>query len=153
MATATFSGFSIKPVKKVRSKPTSNKVIKRTLFCKPKLEDGVWLAYINTKGIEGYKNITILPFSKESLILSGRAEIFSINKDKTNHYIHITRRPGDYSFNDFDKYTTLNENSIFKGNIIKTEEGLCFNMTDYIGHVKDYEHLLSKSYSKENNEC
>lgn len=157
MSATTFSGFSIKPVKKVR-KQSSNKQVRNLLYCKPKLIDGVWYAYINTKGFEGYEDVTVLPFTARSLNTTNCCNIFSINKDKTNHYVHIIRDKETVFLHpvDEEKYSTLCENSVFKGYIIKLYNKLQFDMVSYVGHASINERLLTKSYSKEieeNDEC
>lgn len=150
MATINFSGFSIKPIKKTRSRAsTSEKVIKRILYCKPIQKEDTFYASINTKGIEGYEDVTILPFTKESFELKGRTDVFSINKDKTGRYVHIMRYKDDSYHNmDETKYTPFSINGVYKGHIVRHNDGLFFDMISYVGYIRDNERLL-KGYSKE----
>ena len=146
--------FSIKPVKKIRSYNTSIKLIKNMLYCKPKRdEDGNWYAEVNTRGFEGYKDVTILPFSEESFRLKGRTDIFLKEKDNTGHFVHIVRDECQVrNYLNPDIYCSLCENSIFKGHIIKDKDKIVFDIISYVGHIVQYSHLLRKSYSKNEEE-
>ena len=151
----SFSGFSIKPASKHKSVISSTKKTKYVLYCKPVKKDGVWYAHINTKGMEGYKDITILPFTKKSLITRGRTHVFSVEKDKTNHYEHIVRNYLDVRFPTSKRYTTLCPTSVYKGTIVKLNDNtLQFDMIDYIGHISYAEKYLrtSRKESEEVNE-
>lgn len=144
MATPNFAGFSIKPVKKSKIKKSSTIVIKQALYCKPVIREDTLYAHINTKGLEGYDKITILPFSEESFNLKGKTHIFLKEKNDEGKYVHIIRNkdisetyPGNSN-----KYTPLCENAIYKGYIMKIEKSLVFNVTEYIGTVKANYNLL-----------
>lgn len=147
MATNKFSGFSIKPVKKVRAQINSTLIIKQALYCKPVFIDDTLMAHINTKGLDGYENVTILPFSKESFDLKGKMHIFAKDKNKEGKYVHIIRSkdtaemyPGDDEI-----YTPICENSIYKGYIVKHNNELVFNITEYVSTIKANDILLTKS--------
>lgn len=147
MATNKFSGFSIKPVKKVRAKVSSTPIIKQVLYCKPVLVDDILVAHINTKGLDGYENVTILPFSKESFELKGKIHIFAKEKNKEDKYVHIIRSKDTaemYPGND-EIYTPICENSLYKGYIIKSGKELVFKVTDYVSTIKANDILLTKS--------
>lgn len=147
MATNRFSGFSIKPVKKVRAKVSSTRIIKQALYCKPVYVDDILVAHINTKGLDGYEKVTILPFSKESFDLRGKTHIFARNKNKEGKYVHIIRTKDTsemYPGND-EIYTPICENSIYRGYIIKRNNDLAFNVVEYISTIKANDILLTKS--------
>lgn len=147
MTTNKFSGFSIKPVKKARVKVSSTPIIKQALYCKPVYVDDTVMAHINTRGLDGYENVTILPFSKESFELRGKTHIFAREKSKDGKYVHILRSkdiaemyPGDE-----DRYTPICKNSIYKGYIVKNNNELVFKVTEYVGTIKANDILLIKS--------
>lgn len=147
MTTNKFSGFSIKPVKKVRVKVSSTPVIKQALYCKPVYVNDELVAHINTKGLDGYENVTILPFSKESFELRGKTHIFSKEKNSDGKYVHILRSKDTaemYPCSE-ERYTSICENSIYKGYIIKRNNDLVFNVTEYVSTIKANDILLTKS--------
>lgn len=147
MATNKFSGFSIKPVKKVRAKVSSTPIVKQVLYCKPVVQDDTLMAHINTKGLDGYENVTILPFSKESFDLKGKIHIFAKEKNKEGKYVHIIRSKDTaemYPGND-EIYTPICENSLYKGYIIKSGKELVFKVTEYVSTIKANDILLTKS--------
>ena len=147
MATNKFSGFSIKPVKKVRVKVSSTPIIKQALYCKPVYVDDTIMAHINTKGLDGYEKVTILPFSKESFELKGKTHIFTKEKNSDDKYVHIIRSKDTsemYPGNE-EQYTPICENSIYKGYIVKRNNDLAFNITEYVSTIKANDILLTKS--------
>lgn len=147
MNTNKFSGFSIKPVKKVRVKVSSTPIIKQALYCKPVCVNGELVAHINTKGLDGYEKVTILPFSKESFELRGKTHIFAKERNKDNKYVHILRSKDTsemYPGND-ELYTPICENSIYKGYVVKRNNELVFNVTEYVSTIKANDILLTKN--------
>lgn len=152
MTTNKFSGFSIKPVKKVRVKVSSTPIIKQALYCKPVYVNDELVAHINTKGLDGYENVTILPFSKESFDLRGKTHIFAREKNKDGKYVHIIRSkdvsemyPGDE-----ERYTPICENSIYRGYIVKCNNKLAFKVIEYIGTIKANDiHLIKSNIENE----
>ena len=147
MNTNKFSGFSIKPVKKVRVKVSSTPIIKQALCCKPVYVNDELFAHINTNGLNGYEKVTILPFSKESFELKGRTHIFAKEKNSDGKYVHILRSKDTsemYPGNE-EQYTPICENSIYKGYIVKRNNELVFNVTEYISTIKANYILLTKS--------
>lgn len=146
MVTNKFSGFSIKPVKKVRAKVSSIPIIKQTLYCKPVYVNDEVVAHINTRGIDGYEKVTILPFSKESFDLRGKTHIFARDKNKEGKYVHIIRSKDTSEMypGDDELYTPICENSIYKGYIVKRNNELAFNVVEYISTIKANDILLTK---------
>mgnify|MGYP003292768911 CR=1 FL=1 len=147
MATNNFSGFSIKPVKKVRAKVSSTPIVKQALYCKPVYVDDELVAHINTRGVYGYEKVTILPFSKESFDLRGKTHIFVKNKNSDGKYVHIIRSKDTaemYPGND-EIYTPICENSIYKGYIVKHDNKLAFKVTEYVSTIKANDLLLTKN--------
>lgn len=147
MATNRFSGFSIKPVKKVRAKVSSIPIIKQVLYCKPVCVNDELVAHINTKGLDGYETVTILPFSKESFDLKGKTHIFAKEKSKDNKYVHIIRNKDTAEMypGDDERYTPICENSIYKGYIVKRDNKLVFNVIEYVSTIRANDILLTKS--------
>lgn len=147
MATTTFSGFSIKPVKKVRAKVSSTPIVKQALYCKPVYVEDTLVAHINTKGLDGYERVTILPFSKESFELKSKTHIFAKEKNSDGKYVHIVRSKDTaemYPGNE-ERYTPICENSIYKGYIIKRDKALVFNVAEYVSTIRANDLLLTKN--------
>lgn len=147
MNTNNFAGFSIKPVKKIRDKVSSTKTVTQALYCKPVYVDDTLVAHVNTKGLDGYEKVTVLPFSKESFYLAGKTHIFAKDKNSDGKYVHIIRSkdaaemyPGDE-----EKYTPLCVNSIYKGRIVKSNNKLYFDVINYVSTIKANSILLTKS--------
>lgn len=147
MNTNKFSGFSIKPVKKVRAKVSSTPIVKQVLYCKPVNVEDTLVAHINTKGLDGYENVIILPFSKESFDLKGKTHIFAKEKNKEGKYVHIIRSKDTSEMypGDDERYTPICENSIYKGYIVKRDNKLAFKITEYVSTIRANDILLTKS--------
>lgn len=145
------TGFSIKPAAfKPKKERTPKKQVVRVLYCIARKEDGVWKAHINTKGIENYKDVTILDFTPKSLKLKGKVNIFSKEKDKTNHYVRIIRNLMDtfiYEGND-EEYCSLCENRVFSGHIVNIDGVSYFDMKEYQGNLSQCKALVSSVYNK-----
>lgn len=139
-------GFSIKPsaLKPKRAPSDNNKYLTKILYCVAVKDGNLWKAHINTKGVEGYEDLTILPFTEKSFNLKGRTDIFYLEKDKYNHYIHIMRNSFDAHINPgcSDLYCTLAENSVFSGHIVKIDGILQFDMSSYKGELYEYNYLI-----------
>lgn len=151
---ARISGLSFKPViSKTKHTESSYKEITKILYCLAKRNDkGEWEAHVNTKGLDGYENITILPFTEKSFDLKGRYDVFRTKKDKHNHWVRIIR---DYnetltSLSDVQGLTTLCENCVFSGYIVKVNGIKQFNMSIYQGTFKQCGELLNKNNKIEN---
>lgn len=144
-------GFSIKPasLKPKKEKAPKKQVIK-VLYCIARKENGEWKAYINTKGIENYKDVTILNFTPKSFILKGKTNIFSKEKDKTNHYVRIIRSINDsYIFEGNDElYCSLCENRVFSGHIVTIDGVSYFDMKEYQGNLSQCKLLVPNVYCK-----
>jgi hypothetical protein len=158
--TSIFGGFTIKPtaIKKVK-KATSNshRTLNKILYAVAHKVEDKWEAHINTKGLEGYENITILPFTEKSLNLTGRTDVFYHNKDKTNHWIRVMRHQFDANVNpgSTDLYCSLCEDSCFSGYIVKIDGILQFDMIAYKGSKGLCNNLLTRNNNKDEeiNEC
>lgn len=140
-------GFTIKPsaLKPKKTPSNNNKYLTKIVYCTAcKNEEGIWLAHVNTKDLEGYEELTILPFTEKSFELKGRTDIFYREKDKYNHYIHIMRNSFDAYINPgcSELYTTLAENSVFSGHIVKIDGILQFDMSSYKGELSEYDYLI-----------
>lgn len=141
------NGFTFKPVViKPKKIPTSHKPLTKLLYCLAvKDENNQWIAKINTKGIEGYKEVTILPFTEKSFELKGRNNIFRINKDKHGHWVRVIRTDLEaelYPGNTVS-YCTLCENCVFSGHIVKIDGITQFDMSLYQGTSRECSDLLT----------
>lgn len=130
----TFSfKFSPRIVKTKKESP--NKVISGKLMCTVIKVDNVWKAKIDTTSLEDFGNITILPFSEETFNLKGKNDIFSINPDEKGRYTRINKDNVDCTTtpSTSSMWTSLRENHIFSGKIIKVNNNLFFDIKEYIG--------------------
>ena len=135
------NGFTFKPVvikpKKITS---SHKPLTKILYClATKDENNQWIAKINTKGIEGYEELTILPFTEKSFELKGRNNVFRTKKDKTGHWVRVIRTDVEAEFypGNIQDYCTLCENCVFSGHIVKVDGITQFDMSVYQGTTKE----------------
>lgn len=128
--------FKFSPrIVKVKKAP-SKSVISGTLTCiAVKISDDKWEANVNTKHLQDYNDVTVLPFSEESFNLKDKNDLFSINPDNKGRYtrrildnVDCTTSPETSSI-----WTTLRDKHIFKGKIIKVDNQLFFNIKEYIG--------------------
>lgn len=148
-------GFTIKPsVIKPKKVYNTHKRLTKVLYCLARKTENGWKAEVNTKGLEGYQDKTILDFTETSFDLHGRTDVFYHVKDKYNHWIRVIRdrflsevNPGISEL-----YCTLCDGSIFSGHIVKVNNVLQFDMLSYKGGLSEYEHLLTRNNNKENNE-
>lgn len=145
------SGFSIKPaaIKPKKEKVPKKQIIK-VLYCIARRKGDAWEAHVNTKDVENYKDVTILPFSPKSFIMKGKTNIFSITKDKTNHYVRIMRNILDsfmFEGNE-ENYCTLCDNRVFSGHIVKIDGTLYFDMKEYQGNLSQCKALVPNVYCK-----
>ena len=150
------TGFTIKPAAmKSKKTPSTHKPLTKVLYCVAhKNEDGVWKAHINTRGLEGYEELTILDFTERSLDLKGKTDIFSHEKDKTGHYVRVMRSemrahlaPGTP-----EQYCAVCENDCFSGHIVKVNGVSQFDMIAYKGTRSQCESLLTRNNAKEKEE-
>lgn len=143
-------GFTIKPVTKTRKHTAPKKQVKYMLYCIPiKQEDGSYLAKINTRGIDGYENITILPFTLKSFDIKGRKHLFKKEKLEGKYMVHLALTQNEVELNYYSPeiYTSIFENNIFKGHIVEIGGKKQFDMIDYVGHIKHSDHLLNRTYT------
>lgn len=150
------NGFTFKPIV-VKPKRISNthKAITKILYCVAhKNEKGEWEAHINTKGLENYKDVTILPFTEKSFELKGRNDVFYHEKDKYNHWTRIIRTDADANNTPGNPitYCTLCENCVFSGHIVKIDSEYQFDMSVYQGTFKECEDLLTHNNKNKNDE-
>ena len=132
-------------------KPKNNKnkehLYNKILYCIAKydINEG-WKAFVNTKGLDNYEDITILDFTTNSFDLYNKTIVFSKEKDKTNHWVKFIRdkltskiAPGTE-----EQYNTLCDNRIFSGYLVY-ENKLKFDMVSYIGTVSENDYLILKT--------
>lgn len=149
------NGFTFKPVViKPKSIPNDYKPLTKLLYCVAhKNKENNWEAHINTKNIEGYEDVTILPFSEKSFELLNRNNVFYHIKDKDNHWTRIIRTDVEarVSPGNVETYCTLCENCIFSGHIVKINGIRQFNMSSYQGTIRECGYLVNHE-SIDNNE-
>lgn len=142
------AGFTFKPaVVKQKRIPSSYKPLTKILYCIAHKDDnGEWKAYVDTKGIEGYKDLTILPFTDKSFELRKRINVFYHKKDKNNCWTRIIRTDVEAEFypGNPETYCTLCENCVFSGHIVRLDGKLQFDMSVYQGTLKERDFLLSE---------
>lgn len=150
--------FTIKPAAlKPKKDPTvsnNKKYLTKILYCIAHNTDNGWKAYINTRGLEGYEDLTILPFTEKSFELKGRRDVFLHHKDSTGHWVRIMRNQIDsiISPGSPEVYCTLCENDCFTGHIIKIDGILQFDMSNYKGTANEYYAQLTRTNRKDNEE-
>ncbi len=149
-------GFTFKPAEvKPKRIPSTHKPLTKILYCLAKKDNnGEWKAYINTKGIPDYKDLTILPFTEKSFELKGRNEVFRVSKDKYNHYVKVIRTDVEAEFYPGNKedYCTLCENHVYSGHIVKVDGITQFDMSICQGHIKQCDVLLTMTNKIKKNE-
>lgn len=149
--------FTIKPSvlkpKRISTTP-SKKYLTKLLYCVAHKTENGWKAYINTRGLEGYENVTILDFTENSFELKGRCDVFLHHKDKTGHWVRIIRHSFYANTNPGspEVYCSLCDNDCFSGHIMKVNGVLQFDMSSYQGTAKQCEVLLTKINKKEEKE-
>ncbi len=134
----------------ITEKPKKYNAVKltKTLYAVAKLnEKGVFEAHINTKGITGYGDITVLPFSLKSYDLKYRNHIWLDKKDDHNHWVHIIRTDIDamISQSECKGIVPLVDDGIFSGRIIRENDVKKFDMINYKGNIYQNKELLSKT--------
>ena len=149
------SGFTIKP-SAIKPKRTisAHKPLTKILYCLAIKTEKGWKALINTKGVEGYQDITVLDFTEKSFELKGRTDVFYHEKDKTGHYIRVMRdkMTAYLSPGCSELYCALCNNSCFSGYIVKVNNVLHFDMLAYKGSAFECSHLLSRNNNKNTDE-
>lgn len=150
------AGFTFKPaVIKPKRIPSTHKPLTKILYCLAKKDDnGEWKAYINTKGIPEYKDVTILSFTEKSFELKGRNEVFRVSKDKYGHYVRVIRTDteADLYPGNKESYCTLCENCVFSGHIVNVDGIAQFDMSVYQGTSKQCDALLTMTNKIKKNE-
>ena len=144
--------FRLTPVKKAKEHKPSKQITCLLYAQAIKREDGTWFARVRTKGFEGYKDITILPFSEKTFELKGKIDVFYHKPDKRGYYTRVIRTEEDsirYPGNKED-YCPLCDKCIFQGYIIKTINGLCFDVVKYIGIYSKYGNLIDDVTENDN---
>ena len=144
------NGFTFKAVVKAKKEPAP-KHLSKILYCLAKHNDkGEWEAHINTKGYKNYNDLTILPFTDKSFNLKGRIDVFRTKKDNKNHWVRIIRNYNESLTNDYiPGLTSLCENCVFSGHIVRVNGVLKFDMSVYQGTLKQCTNLLTESNKQE----
>lgn len=130
--------FNFKPV--LRPKNTSNtKVLSRMLYATMEPKDDTWRAVINTKGLTGYADNTILPVTESSLNCKKKIHLFSTFKDEHNHYVHYIKTETDAlrSSERIEGLCPLCVGEIYGGYIVMQDGNKMFKVVSYKGSTKD----------------
>lgn len=150
------AGFTFKPAKiKQKHISSTHKPLTKILYClASKTEDGKWEAIVNTKGIEGYKDVTILPFTDKSFELKSRIDVFYHEKDKYGHWVRVIRTipQSEESPGNPETYCTLCDNCVFTGHIVNVNGVKMFDMSVYHGTYKECQILLTTTNKKNKDE-
>ena len=136
--------FRLTPVKKAKEHKPSKQITCLLYAQAIKREDGTWFARVKTKGFEGYKDITVLPFSEKTFELKGKTDVFYHKPDKKGYYTRIIRTEEDsirYPGNKED-YCPLCDKCIFQGYIIKMLDGLYFDIVNFVGTYSESGYLI-----------
>lgn len=130
--------FNFKPV--LRPKNTSNtKVLTKMLYAIMEPKDDSWCAVINTKGLTGYADTTILPVTESSLSCKKKIHLFSTTKDEHNHYVHYIRTDNDAlrSSERIEGMCPLCIGEVYGGYIITQNGNKMFKVVSYKGSTID----------------
>ena len=130
--------FNFKPV--LRPKNTSNsKVLSRMLYAIMEPKNDSWCAVINTKGLTGYADTTILPVTESSLSCKKKIHLFSTSKDEHNHYVHYIKTETDAlrSSERIEGLCPLCIEEIYGGYIVMHDGTKMFKVVSYKGNIKD----------------
>lgn len=144
--------FRLNPVKKVKVNRPSKKINSLLYAQAIKREDGTWFARVKTKNFEGYKDITILPFTEKTFELKGKIDVFTHKQDKHGYYTRVIRTEQDsivYPGNKED-YCVLCDKCIFQGYIVKTLDGVYFDVVKFIGVYSKYKYLIDDVTENDN---
>lgn len=129
------SGFTInfaKPKKKTTT--TTRRLSKVSRLCQGVVHydetDSKFKIHVYNPSLNEESDTLILEFTDESLDLAGKTDVYSITSDKHGHYTRFIRTksqarlcPGDPS-----KVSTVNENLVCTGYIIRKNGKLLFNL-------------------------
>lgn len=144
--------LSIKPAKTVKPRSAIKaKILTRLTYAVAyKDENGEWLARVNTKGIEGYKDKVCCKFTDESHELSDKPIVFYKNPDKNGRYTKVIRTIADAKFYPGSPvtYTPFCENHVYSGHLVKKDNCYKFDVSEYIGTFKQYNTLLDCDVSR-----
>lgn len=150
--------FTIKPAvikQRIVNHKTYTKHYTRMLYAIAKKDNNNhWTAHINTRGLKEFNDVTIFDFTEDSFELKGKREIFLKERDKFGHHVHISR--SEYEANNYpglpEVYSTLREDGVFAGYIVKRNGIFMFDMKKYCGTINNCQSLLEKDYSPEDND-
>lgn len=138
--------ISIKPAKiaKPRGEIKAKVLTKLTYALCVSNEEFGFLAVVNTKGIEGYKDKVTCKFTEESLDLKGKPVVFYKTPDKQGRYTRILRTDVDAKFYPGSPitYMTTCPNHVYSGHLVKRNNCYEFDITEYMGSLKQFGYLL-----------
>lgn len=126
-----FSFVDYKP--KTKPKTNSNKKkLTPLITCIARRDGDKWIAEIENN-LPNISNKTFL-FTEQSFDLRGKEVVFSLEKDEHNHYIQYWRSPFEAMVapHTSTKICTLCDKHRFSGHIVKDEDGLKFDMKEFI---------------------
>lgn len=142
------TGFTFKPVvPKPKRISDSHKPLTRILYCVAVETEEGWKAHINTKGVEGYQNVTILDFTEKSFELKGVNIVF---RKENGKIIQCIRSDMDAMISPGNRvtYCTLCNNCVYSGHIVKVDGIPQFDMSLFKGTRRQCENLITISNKK-----
>lgn len=139
--------FNFRPT--LRPKNTANnKVLSKMLYAFMENRKDGWHAVINTKGLVGYADNTILPVTESSLSCKNKINVFSTQKDEHNRYVHYIRSEIEAirSSEHIEGLCPLCVNEVYGGYIVLQEGVKRFKVVSYKGNIlnEDCKLLLNK---------
>lgn len=138
-------GFTINIAKGFKKKPKTSKPNRISRLCiGTTIKEGdEYKIKISLRNDPEYPDFLVVPFTKESLDLKGKAIVYSREKDKYGHYIAYHRDssmcklfPGLPT-----KYTVVVEKLVCSGYVVRKDGKLMFDLKETHG-VGDYVHDL-----------
>lgn len=128
-----FSFVDFKPKAKPKNNTSSKKKLTPLITCIAVRKDDKWFANIADQNLNNISDKEI-PFTEQSFDLRGRIVVFSLEKDEHNHYIQYWRSPFEAMVapHTSTKLCSLCDKHRFSGYIVKDDNGLRFDMKEYI---------------------
>lgn len=148
MGNVILKGFSLvphfSPKRKTQVKEQKDKVVSKLLYCICVLQEGEFMAHINTKGTEDFEDIVCLPFTEESKSCKGKNKVFNINPTSYGDKICIMRNEDDMRHTmPTEQYTPFRNNYVYSGKIVRINGKHYFNIEECFNHVHYSQTLIN----------
>ena len=138
-------GFTINLAKGFKKKPKTSKPNRISRLCiGTTIKEGdEYKIKISLRNDPEYPDFLVVPFTKESLELKGKAIVYSREKDEYGHYIAYHRDSSMCKlFPELPtQYTTVIERLVCSGYVVRKDGKLMFDLKETHG-VGDYVHDL-----------